>query len=154
VELIPAARTSTAKQEQNLARVILRVTEVRLIPYEAALERNPTIFGQAAWRGIQTVVVMVVSVENLTGKVARVQPNRGVVLVGNEQAELSAFTAFSDNVGGDLQPNVLKDGYVVFGLKRYAAPDVKRLRLLVTAPLDEANKPLAGASFALTMNVE
>jgi len=26
--------------------------------------------------------------------------------------------------------------------------------LLVTAPLDEANKPLAGASFALTMNVE
>ena len=143
IEALPGTRASVASAQQEVAKVVVQVFEVRLLPYESAFELNKPLFSQGAFRLVQTVGVLSVSVENKSKTTVRIAPNKGVLVIGDEQVELERFIGYSDNVGGDLLPGIIRDGFLLFGAKRYAPEEINSIRLVLSAPASTLGRPLS-----------
>jgi len=143
IEALPGTRASVASAQQEVAKVVVQVFEVRLLPYESAFELNKPLFSQGAFRLVQTVGVLSVSVENKSKTTVRIAPNKGVLVIGDEQVELERFIGYSDNVGGDLLPGIIRDGFLLFGAKRYAPEEINSIRLVLAAPASTLGRPLS-----------
>lgn len=141
-------------EEQDRGGVVIRVTGVTLAPIEMLLEDEETSdwFQEYADEGVQTVGALGIEVENLTDQIVSIYPDQGVVLVGNEQVDTDLW--LSDDVGGDMNPGILKDGAVVFMLERSVPEDISTVRYQVDAAFDEDYDDISDAGYDFTLDLK
>jgi len=61
---------------------------------------------------------------------------------------------YSDDVGGEYQPGVRKEGAVIFGLERYVPAEVEAIRYLVSPPTDSGLNRLAPEDYAFDLPMQ
>jgi hypothetical protein len=89
-----------------------------------------------------TVGNFLITVENTSDRLMAVYPDQGTIVVGSEQTNLVDYFLLSGEVGGDIYPGVIKEGALVFGLKRTTVGDIKGVKLIIDSAHDEDfNRP-------------
>lgn len=100
----------------------------------------------------QSVIVLHVRVTNGTDGVISVYPDQGVFTIGNEQIDAAIF--LSGDVGGDLEPDIMKEGDVLCLVQRTAPADLSSVRYLVNAPHNADFENLADSGYEFTLQVK
>ena len=146
--------------ELDRAGMVIRVTGVSLSPLEARL--NDSAFaervqeyldiGVLSIEGVVTVGSIAIQVENTTDQAVEVHPAQGWVAVGSEVVVPSLM--LSDDVGGPFEPGVVKEGAVLFMIKRTAAADVKAIGYQILAPFDEDFNSLSDENYEFFLTLE
>lgn len=122
-------------ESQDHGGVVITVEAVVLSPYEIMPDEFKSFTEDTDyWTDVQTVGAFQISVQNTTDQTINVHPDQGTVVVGNEQVDTALF--MSDDVGGEILAGVMKDGAVLFGLKRQAPNEVTSVRYLIGGPFD------------------
>jgi len=139
--------------EQDRGGVMVNVRSVSLIP----LESMPDDFKEGAngfdyWDDAKTVGILDIKVTNQTDSNVNVHPAQATVVVGDEQVKTHVW--LSEVVGGELYPEVMMEGIVIFGLRRHAADEVPRLRYVIDAPFGEDFEPLADSDFDFEIELQ
>lgn len=88
----------------------------------------------SAWEDVVTVGLIDLSVTNTTDKKVSVYPDQGTVVAGDEQVDVDIW--LSEDVGGDYFAGVMKQGSVLFGLKRADVTALDSVRYVVNAPFE------------------
>lgn len=108
-------------QIQDQAGVLVHVKGMGLMDWAAARANVPDMAALAEFEMFQDLTslgVATVIVTNTKDVKVNIHPDQGTIVVGNEQVDLSRYMFFSDDVGGEIFPGVVKEGNVIFGLKR------------------------------------
>lgn len=123
-------------ESRDRGGVVITIEAVALAPYDAMPEEFKSFTQDTDyWGDAQTVGAFEITVDNTTDQTINVHPAQGVVVVGSEQVNTALF--MSDDVGGEVMAGVLKEGAVMFGLKRQAPQDVTSVRYVVDGPFDQ-----------------
>jgi hypothetical protein len=151
-----AKRESTGTVMLESEGVVITVHRVAVASFQEfyaasdeAGRRALDTFGDA--EGALTIGQIELSIENASGSRRTVYPNQGTVVVGNEQVDVSLF--LSDDIGGEYFPGVVKEGRVLFFLKRLAYTDVASVLYVVGYPFGETFN-FAAQDYEFTISVQ
>lgn len=101
----------------------------------SATDEQVALWNERMAEDVQTLVVLWLEIENTTNEVMTIYPDQdGILVVGNEQVEANFW--LSDSVG-DIQPGVMVEASVIFGLERYGLDDITSMRYIVESAHDE-----------------
>jgi len=146
--------------ELDRAGMVIHVTGISLSSLEVSLEDSEFAervqeyidIGMLSIEGVVTVGSIALQVENTTDQTVEVHPAQGWVAVGSEVVEASL--QLSDDVGGPFEPGAIKEGAVVFMIKRTAAADVKAIGFQVSPPFDEDYNNLVDQNYYFFLTLE
>lgn len=117
----------------------VNVEVARLAVYEkSSLSKKDQEAYSNSYYGLNTICNLYFKITNNTDRIMSVYVNQGLVMVNDEQVQLSSFMFdTSGTLGGELLPGATVTGVITFGLKRITPDTINKMIITFAAPHDQ-----------------
>jgi hypothetical protein len=136
--------------------VIIEISRVLFADKNVIKEMGVNLDELEDYQGIDTVGEIIYTVINTTDKVVRVRPNRAILVINDEQIDLTNWwfgASFGDDIGDEIFPGVTTIGGGWFGVKRSTVPEINRLIVSIDAPFDSESYADLGEDYYFDLDI-